>query len=75
MNLSGAFKPIEKLDGVLNLLRKVNYLPFVLPLLVIPFPSMAANVAPAGFESFPTVEYGFPQNLIDINKNCVEFIL
>lgn len=51
------------------MMRKVPKQYLAWPMLLVPFPAMAANMAPAGFEDFSNVYgSGFPQNFIDLNK-------
>lgn len=42
---------------------------------MLPLPAMADIMAPPGFEDLPKVyDTGFPQNVIDLNKQCILFI-
>ena len=57
------------------MMKKVPKQYLAWPMLLVPFPAMAANMAPAGFEDLPNVYgSGFPQNFIDVNKQCITFV-
>lgn len=72
MDLSGGFQPMQKFDEILSMLRKAPYA-FV-PLMLMPSAAHAADIAPAGFESFPKIEIGFLEQLVELNKGGVVFI-
>ena len=42
--------------------------------MVSPAFASSIDVAPPGFESLPSVDAGFPQNIIELNKSAIMFV-